>query len=79
MLFPVRCFTCGKVANKWMQFARLLQQGYDEATALSTLGCARFCCRRMYMSHVDMTEELLNYAAPRSNPVPEAVVSPVGK
>ncbi|KAL5108326.1 DNA-directed RNA polymerase I II and III subunit RPABC5 [Taenia crassiceps] len=50
MIIPIRCFTCGKVAE------------YAEGDALDTLGLRRYCCRRMILSHVDLIEKLLNYA-----------------
>ena len=29
--------------------------------ALDTLGCKRYCCRRMILTHVDLIVKLLNY------------------
>jgi DNA-directed RNA polymerases I, II, and III subunit RPABC5 len=30
---------------------------------MDQLGCKRYCCRRMIMTHVDLIEKLLKYVA----------------
>ena len=62
MIIPIRCFTCGKVvANLWNQYLEMLQGGKSECEALDDLGCKRYCCRRMLLTHVDMIEKTLKY------------------
>ena len=35
MIFPIRCFTCGKLlADKWLPYSEGLQQAYDKAANL---------------------------------------------
>ncbi len=37
--------------------------------AMDQLGCKRYCCRRMIMTHVDLIEKLLKYVLlPRLSP-----------
>lgn len=40
---------------------RLLQTEMNEAEALDSLKCERYCCRRMLLTHVDLIEKLLAY------------------
>lgn len=62
MIIPIRCFTCHKViANKWETYQELLKKGYSEADALDALKMMRPCCRRMFLSHVDIIDTLIKY------------------
>lgn len=35
---------------------------------MDQLGCKRYCCRRMIMTHVDLIEKLLKYVTVLENP-----------
>ncbi|VVB98250.1 DNA-directed RNA polymerase subunit N [uncultured archaeon] len=60
MEFPVRCFTCGAViGDLYEEYKKLLPQGPDKA--LDQLGVTRYCCRRMFVSHVEMIEIINRY------------------
>ena len=60
MLIPVRCFTCNKVvASKWNTYKHLLEQNISENDALNQIGFARYCCRRMFLGHVELHENEL--------------------
>lgn len=62
MIIPVRCFSCGKVvADLWERYVKMLDEGTAEGDAMDVLGCRRYCCRRMLMTHVDLVEKLLRY------------------
>lgn len=71
MIIPVRCFSCGKViAHKWQQFqAQIanLDEDADVGKILDKIGFTRYCCRRMFLSHVDLIDKLLNYNIHKSN------------
>jgi DNA-directed RNA polymerase subunit N len=62
MIIPVRCFTCGKViGDRWEEFSRRTKQGENPGKVLDELGMKRYCCRRMFISHVEVIDELLKY------------------
>ena len=61
MLFPVRCFTCGSViGDKYEEYKDMLKK-QKPADALDKMGVRRYCCRRMFLSHVELASEVLNY------------------
>lgn len=63
MIIPIRCFTCGKlIADRWEEFARRVKAGERTKKVLDDLGMTRYCCRRMFISHVDVVDDLLRYA-----------------
>lgn len=62
MIIPIRCFTCGKViANNWNKFTEMKKQGESEDEVLTKLGYSRYCCRRMFITHVDLIDTLIHY------------------
>lgn len=63
MIIPVRCFTCGKVTgNKWESYQQLLKDGKTAGEALDILGLKRYCCRRILLTHVDLIDQVMEYA-----------------
>ncbi|MEM1546646.1 MAG: DNA-directed RNA polymerase subunit N [Candidatus Methanomethylicia archaeon] len=58
MIIPIRCFTCGKlIGDKWEEFTLRIQNGENPAKILDDLGFTRICCRRMFLSHVNLLEQ----------------------
>ncbi len=63
VIFPVRCFTCGSViGDKWEYFVNEVKKGRSMKEVLDELGIRRYCCRRMFISHVDLIDELVKYS-----------------
>jgi DNA-directed RNA polymerase subunit N len=63
LIIPVRCFTCGKlVGDRWEEFARRVKAGEKPKNVLDDMGMTRYCCRRMFISQVDVIDDLLRYA-----------------
>jgi len=62
MLYPIRCFTCGKlVGDKFSEFEAKVKAGEDPGKALDDLGIKRYCCRRMMITSVDLIDQVLPY------------------
>jgi len=57
MIIPVRCFTCGKpIAHLWEEFKKRVEAGEDPKKVLDELGLERYCCRSVFLGHVDLLE-----------------------
>ena len=55
MIIPVRCFSCGSiVAHVWEEYNAKVDGGMEPAQALDEVGLERYCCRRMYIGHIDL-------------------------
>ena len=62
VLIPIRCFSCNKViANKWERYQEDIKTGMSKKDALDKAGLIRYCCRRMFLSHVDLIDKMLQY------------------
>ncbi len=62
MLIPVRCFTCGKViADKVSQFQTLSDAGMPINAIYKEIGIKKICCKRMFLTYVNVGDELAVY------------------
>lgn len=62
MIIPIRCFTCGNViGNKYNTYIEFLNKNYSSCEALDKINLRKYCCRRMFLTHVDLVDKLLNY------------------
>ena len=63
MIFPVRCFTCGKViGHLWEDYEKRVKEGENPKKVLDDLGVTRYCCRRMFLSHTEIIDEVLKFS-----------------
>jgi DNA-directed RNA polymerase subunit N len=61
-MIPVRCFTCGKViSTAYSEFKRRRDAGEDLKRILDDLGIERYCCRRMFLTHKEIIDDLNPY------------------
>ena len=62
MMIPVRCFTCGSViADKYDEYRDKVNAGEKPAEVLDKLEVKRYCCRRMFIAHVESMEEIIKH------------------
>ena len=61
MEFPVRCFTCGSVIGHLYEQYKSMVKDKKPDVCLDELGVERYCCRRMFISHVDIIQSVLRY------------------
>ena len=63
MMMPVRCFSCGAViADRWEEYdTRVNKNKEDASKVLDDLGVKRYCCRRMFISNVELIDELISF------------------
>ncbi len=59
MIFPVRCFTCGKViGGLYEEFQQRKAEGEKPNEVMDDLGLERYCCRRIFVAHVDLVQDI---------------------
>jgi len=62
MMIPVRCFTCGKViGHLYEEYSRKVASGEQPKTVLDSMGMNRYCCRRMFLGHVALVDEIIPF------------------
>jgi len=63
MIIPIRCFSCGQVvAHNYEEFLKEIKEKKLKPTeVLDNLGIKKYCCRRMYVSNVEMIDDIMKY------------------
>jgi DNA-directed RNA polymerase subunit N len=62
MIIPVRCFSCGKVVGHlWEEFKKRTKAGEDPEKVLNELGLKRYCCRQLFLGHIDLLKEISSF------------------
>lgn len=61
MEFPVRCFTCGSVIGDLYEKYKTGIEARPAEEVLKELGVDRYCCRRMFLGHVEGMEAIKKY------------------
>lgn len=62
MIIPVRCFGCGKVVGHlYADFKKRVEKGEDGGKIMTELGLKRYCCRQLFLGHVDLLKEVSQF------------------
>lgn len=62
MIIPIRCFSCGKpIAHLWEEYKKRVAAGEDAKKVLDDLGVERYCCRSVFLGHVDLIETVSKF------------------
>ncbi len=57
MIIPIRCFSCGKpVGHLNEEYAERVGKGEDAKKVLDQLGLERYCCRGIFLGHVELID-----------------------
>lgn len=62
MIIPVRCFTCNKpIGHLWNEYENAVKNGKEPKEILDFFKLKRYCCRRMFISNINIIDKLLMY------------------
>ena len=65
MIIPIRCMSCGKpVAHLWQSYQEKIKTGETKKQALDELNLERYCCRSLFLSHVDLIDTIAKFKKP---------------
>ena len=64
MLIPPRCFSCGRpVGGLWKKFRERVEKGENPKKVLDDLGIDRYCCRALFLTHIDVLKKVARFKA----------------
>lgn len=62
MIIPIRCFSCGRpVGHLYSEFLERTEKGEDRKKVLDELGLERYCCRALFLGHVDLIDTVARF------------------
>ena len=62
MIIPQRCWSCGKpISHLWEPYLEKLAKGEDRKKVLDELGLERYCCRAIFLGHVDLIDTVAEF------------------
>jgi DNA-directed RNA polymerase subunit N len=62
MIIPVRCFGCGKpIGHLYEEYKERAAKGEDKGKVMNELGLKRYCCRGVFLGHVDLLDTVAQF------------------
>ena len=62
MIIPIRCLSCGKpVAHLWELYQEKIKNGESKKAALDEIDLERYCCRALFLGHVDLIDTVARF------------------
>ena len=62
MIIPITCLSCGKpVAHLYDEFKERTSKGEHPKKVLDDLGLERYCCRSLFMGHIDLLDTVARF------------------
>jgi DNA-directed RNA polymerase subunit N len=62
MIIPVRCMSCGKpIGHLYEEYKERAEKGEDKGKIMTELGLKRYCCRGVFLGHVDTLETIARF------------------
>jgi DNA-directed RNA polymerase subunit N len=49
------------IADKWEDFTSRVNAGEDAKKVLDSLDVTRYCCRRMILAHIEISDSILRF------------------
>lgn len=62
MIIPIRCLSCNKpVAHLFEKYKSRVEKGEDKKKILDDLGLDRYCCRALFLGHIDLIDKVARF------------------
>ncbi|MAG50150.1 DNA-directed RNA polymerase subunit N [archaeon] len=62
MIIPIRCISCGKpVAHLWEDYKKRVLNEKDRKKVMDEIGLDRYCCRALFLGHVDLLDTVARF------------------
>ncbi len=55
------------IAHAYADYRKAVESGEEPQKAMDDAGLVRYCCRRMFLGHVELIDEVAPFSIPREN------------